>query len=138
MRKRFLHPAVWGDAATVQMTRDERLMFIGMVSIQDDEQRLMASPGYLRGTIYPEDRGLSDAKVERWRDFVCIHNENVWLYEVSGREYIWLAKACPKWQTPSHPTPSQLPPHTKGKRLTAKELLAKHSRKSPEEIARTS
>lgn len=126
MRKRFLHPVIWKDAATAEMTRDERLMFVGLISLQDDEQRVLASPRYLRGEIYPHDPGVTEAKVLRWRDYVCIRNANVWLYRVGVLEYIWLAKAD-KYQKPDHPTASQLPAPSKGIRVTANELLAKYS-----------
>lgn len=127
-RRRFVHPAIWSDGRIQEMTRDERLLFVGMITLQDDEGRLVASPVSLRGAIYPEDKGLTDAKVEKWRDYVCIRNENVWLYEVGGRQYIWLARAVPKWNKPDHPTPSELPPPKAGRRIEGKELLAKYSR----------
>lgn len=125
-RKRFVHPQMWSDGRVQDMTRDERLMFLGMITIQDDEQRLAASPLSLNGAIYPED-GLSNRLVERWRDQVCIKNPNVVLYTVEGRDYIWLGKAV-RYQKPDHPTESVLPPPSRGKRIEPAELLAKHSR----------
>ena len=107
------------------MSRDERLMFAGMISLQDDEQRLMATPRYLRALVYPHDPGVSESRVEKWRDYVCIRNPNVVLYEVGGIEYLWLARAD-KYQKPDHPTASKCPPPERGKRRTVQELLAKY------------
>lgn len=123
-----MHPAIWTDDRTAAMSRDERLMFVGMITVQDDEQRLLATPRHLRGEIYPHDEDVTEKRVEFWRDMVCIRNENVVLYRVGKIEYIWLGKAT-NYQKPDHPTPSKLPSPKSGVRVTARELLAKYSAK---------
>lgn len=132
-RKRFVHPQMWSDGRVQDMSRDERLMFLGMITIQDDEQRLAASPLALNGAIYPEDK-IGNRVIERWRDQVCIKNPNVVLYTVEGRDYIWLGKAV-LYQKPDHPTKSVLPSHARGRRIEVKELLAKYSRDSRDPFA---
>jgi len=76
------------------MTRDERLLFVGMITIADDEGRLVASPAHLLGAIYPHDTNITPAKVRAWRDAVCEKNPNAQLYESGGRDYIALVPPC--------------------------------------------
>lgn len=106
-RRRFLHPVLWEDEAVAKMTRDERLLFIGMVTIADDEGRLVGSPAHLLGAIYPHD-DISPALVRKWRDGVVDKNPNVVVYQSAGRDYIHFKK-WGEWQKPSHAARSKLP-----------------------------
>jgi len=108
-RKRFLTPDIWSDAAFRKLPRNERLLFIGMITLADDEGRLQASPAYLRGSIFPDDRDLTDDDVKQMRDRIVRRNRNVRLYKVARIHYI-LFKNWSRYQAPSHPTPSRIPP----------------------------
>lgn len=108
-RKRFLTPDIWSDAAFRKLPRNERLLFIGMITLGDDEGRLQASPAYLRGQIFPDDRDLTDDDVKQMRDRIVRRNRNVRLYKVARIHYL-LFKNWSRYQAPSHPTPSRIPP----------------------------
>jgi hypothetical protein len=101
-------PEIWKDDAVASMTRDERLLFVGMITIADDDGRLVASPAHLLGAIYPHDADVTPKLVRAWRDAVRAKNANVLLYESGGHEYIAFAK----WTNvnkPTHATPSKIP-----------------------------
>lgn len=107
-RKRFLTPDIWSDAFIVRLSPQERLLFIGMITLADDEGRLRAEPAYLKGEIFPKD-DLTDDDVATLRDRLGRRKSSVYLYKVAGMSFILL----PKWsryQAPSHPSPSRLPP----------------------------
>jgi hypothetical protein len=106
-RKRFLAPDIWSDSYFKKLSPQERLLFIGMITLADDEGRLLASPAYLKGQIFPDD-GLTDLEVAALRDRLARRKSSVYLYKVSGNCFVFL----PKWsryQAPSHPSPSRLP-----------------------------
>ena len=98
---------MWADPAIAKMSHAERLLFIGMVTIADDEGRLPASASYLAGAIFPND-SQAPRSVRRWRDSVVEKAPNVLLYQHEGVDFISLAR-WERYQKPSHPTPSKLP-----------------------------
>jgi hypothetical protein len=103
-----MDPEMWRDPAVAKMTRDERLMFVGLITIADDEGRLNASPAALQGALYPNDTTTTPRAVRKWRDGLVAKLANVQLYEHQGVEYISLRR-WERYQKPSHPTPSKLP-----------------------------
>ena len=106
-RKRFLTPDIWSDAFFVKLSPQERLLFIGMITLADDEGRLRASASYLKGQIFPED-SVSEARVRQFRDRITELKPTIHCYIADGIEYVQLARWF-KYQRPSHPTPSRLP-----------------------------
>jgi len=106
-RKRFLTPDIWSDAFITRLSPEERLLFIGMITLADDEGRLRAEPSYLKGEIFPKD-GLSELEVAGLRDRLARRKSSVYLYKVAGMSYVYLPK-WPKYQAPSHPSASRLP-----------------------------
>lgn len=66
-RIRTIKPSFWTDDKVVNLSRDARLLLIGMISHADDEGRLPASPAALIGAIYPQDE-VTPAQVKKWRD----------------------------------------------------------------------
>lgn len=108
-RKRFIDPSMWQDASIAKMSHEERLLFVGMISVADDEGRLCASPSSLLGAIFPNDNGhVTPRQVQSWRDGVASKCPNVVLYEHEGLAYISL-KRWERYQKPSHASPSKLP-----------------------------
>ena len=106
-RKRFLTPDIWSDAFFVKLTPQERLLFIGMITLADDEGRLRAEASYLKGEIFPRD-GLTDQEVAALRDRLARRKLSVYLYKVAGNSFVLLPKWS-KYQAPSHASPSRLP-----------------------------
>ena len=106
----MIDPGIWANEQVNTLSREARLLFIGMVSNADDEGRLHGSARFLKANIFPYDEDLKANKVKDWRDEVV----NVGLalhYEVEGVEYLSL----PTWhrhQKISHPYASSLPAPT--------------------------
>lgn len=104
---------MWRDPAVAKMSRDERLMFVGIITIADDEGCLAASPAAIQGAVFPNDSAVTPRLVRKWRDGVVAKLANVHLYTHEGVEYISLRR-WERYQKPSHPTPSKLPKPSRG------------------------
>lgn len=105
-RIRTVKPSIWTDERFIRLSRDARLLCIGMISHADDEGRLLATATRLAGDIFPAD-DLKPAQVLRWRAEVE-RTGMVRIYTVGGVEYA----VFPRWkkhQRISKPQPSTLP-----------------------------
>lgn len=106
-RIRTIKPSFWGDDAISRMSRDARLLAIGLISMADDYGRFIATPQAVLGYVFPHDEDISQPKFKRLMREV----EQAGIattYKVDGRQYGYL----PKWrnhQRISHPQPSPLP-----------------------------
>lgn len=108
-RKRQIDPDIWRSRQFVGLSRSARLLFIGMISLADDEGRLKGAPLDLRMCVLPGDNIRPD-RVQKWRD-ECVKAGLVKLYESpEGEPLLWL----PNWHKHQHvnrPYPSKLPAH---------------------------
>jgi hypothetical protein len=64
-RIRSIKPEMWDDEAIGDVSREARLLFIGLISQADDDGRLPASPRWLISKLYPYD-DLTAGEVENW------------------------------------------------------------------------
>ena len=107
-RIRTVKPEFWGSPEAAQMSRDARLLVLGLISFSDDEGRFLANPGAIAGFVYPNDGDVTPRKVLRWLDEVA-GSGMVELYEDRGVKY-----GCfPSWerhQVINRRTRSKLPP----------------------------
>jgi hypothetical protein len=55
-RIRTIKPSFWGDDKVSELSRDARLLFLGLVSMADDSGRFLGSPSAISGYIYPNDK----------------------------------------------------------------------------------
>lgn len=106
-RQRFIHPSLWSDPTLGQLALSERLLFVGCFSNADDEGRLIATPAYLRATIFPYD-DLTLKDIQQMRDHMASVCRNLVIYTVDGTEYIAFTKWA-RYQKPRFPQPSSLP-----------------------------
>lgn len=90
-RIRSLKPTFWADEAVAELSRDARLLTIGLISFADDEGRFLASIAAISGYVFPHD-DLPARLVRRWLDEVEVAGI-VRLYSVARREY----GAFPNW-----------------------------------------
>jgi len=105
-RKRMIDPSFWTDEKLGECTRDERLLFMGLVSNADDEGYGRANPKLLRSSIFPYD-DLRTSDLEKWLSHLGGLNLIV-LYTVNGQTYYYLPNFT-KHQTINKPTKSILP-----------------------------
>lgn len=106
MRIRTIKPEFWESESLSRVSRDARLLFIGLFNCCDDSGRTRASSRILASRIFPYD---DDAKqlLPRWMDELerekCIRR-----YVVDGETYLEI----PKWlahQKIDRPSQSKLP-----------------------------
>lgn len=90
-RIRSLKPSIWTDERFIDLSRDARLLFLGIISHADDDGRLVGSGPALIGAIFPHD-DISVRAVEKWRDELLAVGL-VQVYTAGRGTYISL----PKW-----------------------------------------
>lgn len=127
-RRRLLDPGFWSDPRVAKLTFLERLVFLGCVSMADDEGRLLASPRLLRAQIFPYDQEISDEEIKGVRDRIVQTNPNVVLYEVDGTEYM----AFTKWER------YQKPPHKKSSIFPAPSRITNVPEEGKESVSQMS
>jgi hypothetical protein len=105
-RIRTLKPSFWSDEAVADLTRDARLLCVGLISFADDEGRFLASTSAISGYVFPHD-DLPVSRIKKWLDEIETAGI-VRLYAVHGREYGYF----PNWavhQRINKPQTSSLP-----------------------------
>lgn len=105
-RIRTIKPTFWGDEAVAELSRDARLLLIGLISAADDEGRFLASPAAIKGYVFPHD-AISERTLQKWLTEIA-EAEIVMFYMVGKRMYGCFPKYR-KHQRISHPQPSPLP-----------------------------
>ena len=105
-RIRTIKPTFWGSPEVAGMTRDARLLVLGLISHADDDGRFLASVAAVAGSVFPND----DIPARSIRS---------WLLEAEGSGMVHLYTAnsvvygCfPSWhkhQVINRYTPSTLP-----------------------------
>lgn len=64
-RIRSVKPEMWQDERFGRVSRDARLLFVGLITMADDEGRLRAMPRAIVGHVFPYD-DLAPGKLEKW------------------------------------------------------------------------
>jgi hypothetical protein len=106
-RIRTLKPECWADEEFEGLSRDARLLFVGLVTQADDEGRQKAHPALLKGAIYPYDLDLGLDEIEAWLGELQ-RARLVLRYEVEGRAFLHL-RGWHKNQRIDRPQESKLP-----------------------------
>jgi hypothetical protein len=106
-RIRTIKPSLWGDPDVCRVSRDARLLMIGLISMADDEGRFLGSPAAIAGYVFPND-SIPASRLRKWLDELA-RTKLIHLYSIDGISYgcflSWRAH-----QRISHPQPSPLPP----------------------------
>lgn len=108
-RIRTIKPAFWSSGDIHRLTRDARLLYIGLWNFADDEGRFLASLNRINGDVFPLD-DIPNSRVKRWFDELVAGGQ-LHLYEVDGVAYAHI----PTWeahQKINRAYPSQLPEPT--------------------------
>lgn len=109
MRIRTIKPEFWESETLGKVSREARLLFVGLFSCCDDSGRTRASSRLLASRLFPYDddacrhlpRWLAELEAQK-----CVR-----LYQVDGEHFLEI----PKWlshQKIEKPTPSKLPTFT--------------------------
>ena len=105
-RIRTLKPEAWTDERVGRVSRDARLLWVGLITLADDEGRFRALPSLILGHAFPYDAD-APRRLAGWLDEIADAGL-VRFYDVDGVTY----GALPKWcehQKINRPAPSVLP-----------------------------
>lgn len=64
-RIRTTKPSFWGSGTVAKLSRDARLLTLGLISFADDDGRFLGSTTAINGFVFPNDE-LPAAKVRKW------------------------------------------------------------------------
>ena len=111
-RIRTVKPTFWGDDKVAQLSREARLLFLGLISMADDEGRFLASHQAIAGFVFPNDLDITAKKLAMWLDELTSLGM-VQIYNGGRGRY----GAIPKWRTHQRINRAQSsslpePPHT--------------------------
>ncbi len=67
-RNRMIKPDFWTSKTLMRVSRDSRLMFIGLWNFADDYGILENSNRRILGDLFPYDEQVSDKDIQKWKD----------------------------------------------------------------------
>jgi hypothetical protein len=70
-RIRTIKPAFWGDDKVSLLSRDARLLFVGLISVADDDGRFLASHAAIAGYVFPNDEDVTPKRLAAWLDEIA-------------------------------------------------------------------
>lgn len=110
-RIRTIKPSFWPSCG--HMSREARLLAVGLISMADDSGRFVATQQAILGYVFPIDQDVSKEKLTRWLKEVTTKAPSadrplVELYTIDGVPYGWFPKYR-KHQKINRPQPSYLP-----------------------------
>jgi hypothetical protein len=105
-RIRTLKPEVWQNEKVGALNHTERVLFVGLITMADDDGRLRALPSAVGGHVFPYD-DLSPKRIgsllERLEEVGLVR-----LYEYAGKPYAWIV-GWSEHQKINRKTDSKLP-----------------------------
>lgn len=105
-RIRSLKPEMWQDEKVGRLSLGARLLFVGLISLADDEGRFRALPVVMLAHVFPYDPGAV-RKLDAWTDEL-LGEGLIALYSADGTRY-GLLPGFTEHQRINRPTPSELP-----------------------------
>ena len=107
MRIRTIKPEIYADEKVSRWCFQDRLLFIGLISLADDYGIIRNQPKLIAGTIFPEDEDIGSRDIHE--ALMRLSEDGpVVLYKVSGVSYIAL-RNWSKHQKVQHPGKAKLP-----------------------------
>ena len=105
--RRMIDPRLWQSETTAALTRNQRLLFIGIFSNADDQGRLRAHPALIRSIIFPfDDIPLEEIECDLT---AIVQGGSILLYDVDGKRCLQVLNWW-KYQNPQWAYPSKIPP----------------------------
>ncbi len=107
-RIRSLKPEFFEDEKVCAISRDARLVTIGLITLADDRGRLRHQPLAIVGDLFPEE-AVSVRQLNGWMAEIIEIGLAI-AYAVGSYAYLWLPRFL-RHQVVNKPTESLLPPH---------------------------
>ncbi len=107
--RRMIDPAIWQSESMAELTREQRLLFIGLFSNADDQGRLRGNANLIRSIVFPFDEDIPTEQIKSDLEAIAAQGCIV-MYEIEGKEFIqvvhWWDYQSPQWAYPSkYPAP---------------------------------
>jgi hypothetical protein len=87
-RIRTIKPEMWADEKIGRLSREARLLFVGLITMADDEGRLRAMPAAVLGHVFPYDDD-APKKLTGWLGELDASGL-IDVYENDGVRYVYL------------------------------------------------
>jgi hypothetical protein len=107
-RIRSVKPEFWTDEDLADLSRDARLLYIGLWNIADEHGRLRGDPRYVKGQLFPYDDDLSREAVDGLVDELAKVGKVV-RYQAKGSSYLFLPTLHKHQRLDTAKVPSRLP-----------------------------
>lgn len=108
-RKRMLSPEFWTDEKLGDCTRDERLLFMGLISQADDKGRGQGNPKLVKALVFPYDDDITTNMTASMLKRLAAMKLIALYDDGHDHQYYWLPRFL-KHQVINKPIPSKLPP----------------------------
>lgn len=108
-RQRFIWPSIWTSENFMELSHRQRLLFIGIFSLADDEGRIKISSKFIKASIFPCDK-ISTMVIEK--DLVALFQKKfIVVYKTNEGDVAYIP-TWKKYQKPKYPQASKLPEPT--------------------------
>lgn len=108
-RMRSLKPEFWADEELAcQLTRDERMLYMGLWNLADEHSRLRGNPSYVKGQVFPYDDDITPDVIEKMLASLATLGK-VRPYKVGIGRYLFLPNLGKHQRLETDKVPSRLP-----------------------------
>jgi hypothetical protein len=102
-------PEYWTDQDLAeQVSRDARLLYIGLWNLADEHSRLRGDPRYIKGQVFPYDDDLTPDEVEELLDSLALAGKVI-RYRTGSGTYIFLPNLAKNQRLEPEKVASKLP-----------------------------
>ncbi len=91
-QRRMVYSKIWVSEQFGRLSDKGKLLFIGTITLADDDGRLIGNPSYLRGQVFPYDENITVSEVSQFRNEIE-KSGLLSIYSINNCEYI----QHPKW-----------------------------------------
>jgi hypothetical protein len=140
-RMRSLKPEFWADEELAcQLTRDERMLYLGLWNLADEHSRLRGDPRYIKGQLFPYDDDITPDGIEKMLGNLGALGK-VHAYRVGAGRFLFLPNLGKHQRLETDKVPSRLPApdqaeRTPDDRANESESGANKSARDPDESER--
>jgi len=71
MRIRTIKPELWTNPKIGRLKREERLLFIGLLNLADDQGVVLNNASFIKSQLFAYDKDLRETSVEAWLNSLC-------------------------------------------------------------------
>lgn len=111
-RLRSIKPDFWSSEQVLSLSRDARLLFIGMWNFADDEGRIKLSPTTLKAQVFPGDDDATKSRMVEWLSEIVrrkllepyTNDQELFGYVTGWKKH----QRIDKPQAPKHPGPQDI------------------------------